>query len=71
MRVTIILTLCIVLTLAAPQSKLEFANNDNNGKQFIEEVVVESVLHVKSPTASRQGRTSTDLQTGARVQLKQ
>ncbi|CAH2267591.1 uncharacterized protein LOC120633010 [Pararge aegeria] len=64
----IVLMLCIAV-YAAPQSKLLFANSENNGKQFIEEVVVESVLHVKSPSGTRQARTNvkTNLQDGSSV----
>lgn len=41
---------------------------DTDGQPFVEEVVVESVLHVRSPS-SRQARTNTQtsLQDGARV----
>ncbi|CAH0724561.1 unnamed protein product, partial [Brenthis ino] len=70
MRVLIVIfALFIALVFAAPQSKIEFGNNDNNGKQYIEEVVVESVLHVRSPSANRQARTNarTNLQDGSRI----
>ncbi|CAG4983946.1 unnamed protein product [Colias eurytheme] len=68
MKIFILLSVLFVLSVvfAAPQSKLQFGEYDN--KQVIEEVVVESVLRVKSPSG-RQARTNskTNLQDGARV----
>ncbi|XP_047526804.1 uncharacterized protein LOC125064066 [Vanessa atalanta] len=64
----VIFLLYVVFVSAAPQSKLQFGNNENN-KQVVEEVVVESVLHIKSQSGNRQARTDarTNLQDGARV----
>ncbi|XP_047520540.1 uncharacterized protein LOC125059901 [Pieris napi] len=67
MKLVILLSIFLVLSvIAAPQSKLEYGNNDS--KQVLEEVVVESVLHVKSPSG-RQARTNTrtNLHDGARI----
>ncbi|XP_046965062.1 uncharacterized protein LOC124533678 [Vanessa cardui] len=64
----VIFLLYIVFVNAAPQSKLQFGNDENN-KQVVEEVVVESVLHIKSQSGNRQARTDarTNLQDGSRV----
>ncbi|CAK1544419.1 unnamed protein product [Leptosia nina] len=68
MRLVILVStffILLSLTSGAPQSKLQFGNDN---KQVLEEVVVESVLHIKSPSG-RQARTNTrtNLQDGARV----
>nr|XP_053618401.1 uncharacterized protein LOC128679916 [Plodia interpunctella] len=60
----------LVVCHAAPQrqTSLQAGNHHGDSVPFIEEVVVESSLHVKTPTA-RQGRTNTktSLQDGARI----
>ncbi|CAH2102930.1 unnamed protein product [Euphydryas editha] len=65
----VVFLLYIVFVSSAPQSKLQFGNEDNNMKQVVEEVVVESVLHIKSQSGNRQARTEarTNLKDGARV----
>ncbi|PZC76622.1 hypothetical protein B5X24_HaOG204390 [Helicoverpa armigera] len=71
MRALLLFSLLTILYLAAAapaKSKLQTGTNDADGQPFVEEVVVESVLHVRSPS-SRQARTNTQtsLQDGARV----
>ncbi|KAH9633501.1 hypothetical protein HF086_013178 [Spodoptera exigua] len=62
----------VYLNAAAPtRSKLQTGTNDADSQPFVEEVVVESVLQVRSPS-SRQARvnTQTRLQDGASVAEK-
>ncbi|KAG7310828.1 hypothetical protein JYU34_003654 [Plutella xylostella] len=61
------LMVMVALCVAAPQ--LQRGSQDTGSQQFIEEVVVESVLQVRSPSAGRQARTNTQtsLKDGARV----
>ncbi|KPJ09450.1 hypothetical protein RR48_08901 [Papilio machaon] len=71
MRAIILLSLFILsisFVKTAPQSKLQI-NPDVEGKPFVEEVLVESVLHVRSPSVARSSRTNTNtnLQDGTRV----
>ncbi|CAK1601652.1 unnamed protein product [Parnassius mnemosyne] len=71
MRALLLLTLLflsICLVVAAPQSKLQI-NPDVERKPYVEEVVVESLLHVRSPSVARNSRadTKTNLLDGSRV----
>ncbi|KAJ0182769.1 hypothetical protein K1T71_002138 [Dendrolimus kikuchii] len=71
MRVPLLLTIAILLALAAAApagSKLQTGPNDVNGVPYVEEVVVESVLQVR-PSSTKQARVNTqvNLQDGARV----
>ncbi|XP_059058413.1 uncharacterized protein LOC131851867 [Achroia grisella] len=71
MRALLLLAL-VTVCCAAPQfsrSSLQVGDNDSDGQPFIEEVVVESTLHVKNPLTERQARTNTktNLQDGTRV----
>ncbi|XP_037298834.1 uncharacterized protein LOC115454482 [Manduca sexta] len=65
-----LLAAAVSLVLAAPdRSILQTGRSGADSQPFVEEVVVESVLHVRNPSANRQARTNThtNLQDGARV----
>ncbi|CAH2049959.1 unnamed protein product, partial [Iphiclides podalirius] len=61
-----VFTICV--SIAAPQSRLQLSS-DAEGKPYVEEVVVESVLHVRSPSIARNSRanTKTNLQNGSKI----
>ncbi|CAB3239652.1 unnamed protein product [Arctia plantaginis] len=77
--VLFIIVTVLYFTAAAPtnsnlQTGRTIPTNDAEGKPYIEEVVVESVLQVRSPSKfNRQYRTNThsSLQDGARVEARQ